>query len=349
MMKLGMNTAILGDLPLEEVAKYASSIGLESLETACWPVGKAERRYAGVTHIDVSTLTKEKAQEILGMLAGYRLSLDSLAYSPNPLVGDEQLRTDLYAQAQGVVTSDYQSYTGHAWYQADIELTAEQAGGKLRLRFPGLFNECWLYVNGQEVAHRPFKGVWWMNDYRFEWDVDLTGKLKKAIGKGGSVDDAVLSVVRDSFKHSSPIRFEDNLNPESFYGATIWGQMVAAAGSELETRVEYLRSSEVAQAKVFERLEVDRIERDPVDDDAAALPRDREFGVEDHPPVHRHAPLCDAAGRLAIADIEKFGAKLAHGRSPTGKRRRGLRNACRVSAHRMRSTARAGSPGRAVR
>jgi hypothetical protein len=90
----------------------------------------------------------------------------------------EQLRADVYAQAQGVVTADYQSYTGHAWYQADVELTAEQAGGKVRLRFPGLFNECWLYVNGGEVAHRPFKGVWWMNDYRFEWDVDLAGKLK---------------------------------------------------------------------------------------------------------------------------------------------------------------------------
>lgn len=90
----------------------------------------------------------------------------------------EQVRADLYAQAQGVVTADYQSYTGHAWYQADVGLTAEQVAGKVRVRFPGLFNECWLYVNGEQVAHRPFKGVWWMNDYRFEWDVDLAGKLK---------------------------------------------------------------------------------------------------------------------------------------------------------------------------
>jgi hypothetical protein len=90
----------------------------------------------------------------------------------------EQLRTDLYAQAQGVITPDYQSYSGHAWYQTDVELDAGQAQGGLHVRFPGLFNECWLYVNGEPVAHRPFKGVWWMNDYRFEWDVDLTGKLK---------------------------------------------------------------------------------------------------------------------------------------------------------------------------
>lgn len=93
----------------------------------------------------------------------------------------EQLRTDLYAQAQGVVTEDFQSYTGHAWYQTDLELNANQAQGALHLRFPGLFNECWLYVNGEQVAHREFKGVWWMNDYRFEWDVDLKDKLKTGI------------------------------------------------------------------------------------------------------------------------------------------------------------------------
>jgi hypothetical protein len=68
----------------------------------------------------------------------------------------EQLRTDLYAQAQGIVTKDFQSFTGHAWYQTDIDLTAEQTRGKVHLRFPGLFNECWLYVNGEQVAHREF-------------------------------------------------------------------------------------------------------------------------------------------------------------------------------------------------
>lgn len=90
----------------------------------------------------------------------------------------EQLRTDLYAQAQGIVTKDFQSFTGHAWYQTNMDLTARQTQGKVHLRFPGLFNECWLYVNGEQIARRDFKGVWWMNDYRFEWDVDLTGKLK---------------------------------------------------------------------------------------------------------------------------------------------------------------------------
>lgn len=93
----------------------------------------------------------------------------------------EQVQCDLYLQAQGLVTKDFQSWTGHGWYQTDLDLTAEQAAGKVHLKFPGLFNACWLYVNGQPVATREFKGVWWMNDYRFEWDVDLAGKL--AAGK----------------------------------------------------------------------------------------------------------------------------------------------------------------------
>ncbi|MGN7967400.1 SdrD B-like domain-containing protein [Microbacterium sp. 22179] len=38
---------------------------------------------------------------------------------------------------------------------------------------------------------------------------------------------------------SSPIIFEDNLDPASFYGAAMWGQMVAAAGSEAAATAAY--------------------------------------------------------------------------------------------------------------
>jgi hypothetical protein len=91
----------------------------------------------------------------------------------------EMLRTDLYIQAQGVRDPDQQSYTGFGWYQVKVNLKPEQAGGKVHLMFPGLLNECWLYVDGKEVAHRDKYGaVWWLNDYKFEWDIDLSGKLK---------------------------------------------------------------------------------------------------------------------------------------------------------------------------
>ena len=60
-------------------------------------------------------------------------------------------------------------------------MTAAQTAGAVHLRFPGLFNECWLYVNGREVAYRKQGKLWWKNDYRFEWDVDLAEKLKAGL------------------------------------------------------------------------------------------------------------------------------------------------------------------------
>ncbi len=90
----------------------------------------------------------------------------------------EMLRTDIYAQGQGVRHPDGQSYTGHYWYETSVDLDAAQTARKVSLMFPGLFNECWLYVNGALIAHRAFNEPWWLADYKFEWDVDLTGTLK---------------------------------------------------------------------------------------------------------------------------------------------------------------------------
>ena len=90
----------------------------------------------------------------------------------------EVLRSDLYAQAQGVLHPDGQAFAGYMWYQTDVDLTARKAEGNVHVRFPGLFSEAWLYVNGFLVAYRPQNLLWCENDYRFNWDVDLTGHLK---------------------------------------------------------------------------------------------------------------------------------------------------------------------------
>jgi sugar phosphate isomerase/epimerase len=84
-MKLGFLTAALPDNTLEQAAKWGAENGFEAIEIACWPFEKAARRYAGVTHIDVATLDKNKAKEIRLMLDGYGLTVSSLAYYPNPL------------------------------------------------------------------------------------------------------------------------------------------------------------------------------------------------------------------------------------------------------------------------
>ena len=53
-MQLGFVSAILPELSLEEVVRFAAAEGFQCVELMCWPRGKAERRYAGVTHLDVA-------------------------------------------------------------------------------------------------------------------------------------------------------------------------------------------------------------------------------------------------------------------------------------------------------
>jgi sugar phosphate isomerase/epimerase len=87
-MKLGFVSAILPDLSLEEVLAFGSSVGYRCVEVMCWPAGKAERRYAGVTHIDVTGLDAAGAACIQEKVAASGLSLSGLGYYPNPLTPD---------------------------------------------------------------------------------------------------------------------------------------------------------------------------------------------------------------------------------------------------------------------
>jgi hypothetical protein len=95
----------------------------------------------------------------------------------------EMVRTDIYPQAQGVLHADYQSFTGYLWYQTEVEISPEDAGKNIHIMFPGLFCECWLYVNGNLVEYRPQGAIWWLNDYKFNWDVDLVANLKPGKNK----------------------------------------------------------------------------------------------------------------------------------------------------------------------
>lgn len=88
-MQLGFVSAILPDLPLEDVLQIASNIGYKYVEVMCWPPSKAERRYAGVTHVDVLTLTKESAAGITAIQKSLGVSISALGYYPNCLAHDE--------------------------------------------------------------------------------------------------------------------------------------------------------------------------------------------------------------------------------------------------------------------
>lgn len=89
-MQLGFVSAILPDLSLEKVLTFAASEGFACVELMCWPMGKAERRYAGVTHVDVANFKKSDAQAVGDLCAATGVSISGLGYYPNPLAPDRK-------------------------------------------------------------------------------------------------------------------------------------------------------------------------------------------------------------------------------------------------------------------
>jgi sugar phosphate isomerase/epimerase len=102
-MKLGFFTAALPGNTLEQAAKWGAESGFQAIEIACWPHEKAARRYAGVTHIDVTALDKTKAKEIRKMLDGYNLTISSLGYYPNPLHPEAEHRETVIGHLKKVI------------------------------------------------------------------------------------------------------------------------------------------------------------------------------------------------------------------------------------------------------
>ena len=87
-MKLGFVSAILPELSFEEVMKFAGEIGFDCVEVMCWPVGKANRRYAGVTHIDVIDFGQAEVDQVTKIVEETGVEISGLGYYPNPLTPD---------------------------------------------------------------------------------------------------------------------------------------------------------------------------------------------------------------------------------------------------------------------
>jgi sugar phosphate isomerase/epimerase len=103
-VKLGLMTAALESLDLEELARWAAGERFQTLEIACWPVVTGDRRrYAGVSHIDVDKLDQAGAQKIRKLLEGHGLEISSLAYYPNNLDPDPEVRSDAHDHLRKVI------------------------------------------------------------------------------------------------------------------------------------------------------------------------------------------------------------------------------------------------------
>ncbi|MCU0706798.1 MAG: sugar phosphate isomerase/epimerase [Pirellula sp.] len=90
MMQLGFVTAILPELTLDEVISIAQRIGYRCIEVMCWPPSKADRRYAGVTHINVADLSDAHVAAIQKKLTDSNVSISGLGYYPNCLSHDPE-------------------------------------------------------------------------------------------------------------------------------------------------------------------------------------------------------------------------------------------------------------------
>src|SRR5688572_10357491 len=102
-MKLGFVSAILPDLPLDALLAFARTEGFACIEAMCWPVGKAERKYAGVTHIDVDGFTQAAADDVNSVCHKRGVTLSGLGYYPNPLDPDLEASKRVAAHLRKVI------------------------------------------------------------------------------------------------------------------------------------------------------------------------------------------------------------------------------------------------------
>jgi sugar phosphate isomerase/epimerase len=102
-MQLGFVSAITPELSLAQVFDLARETGYDCVEVLCWPVGKADRRYAGVTHLDVTSFGDAELDAVRGLVAEKQVGISALGYYPNPLTPDAAQRAGASAHLLKVI------------------------------------------------------------------------------------------------------------------------------------------------------------------------------------------------------------------------------------------------------
>lgn len=122
MFSLGFVSAILPEQSFSEVLQIAEQTGYDCVEIMCWPVGKAERRYAGVTHIDVASLSDGRVAEIQRETRDRGVAISGLGYYPNALSPHQEEAEAAVAQIRGVMEataalglSRFNTFVGRDW------------------------------------------------------------------------------------------------------------------------------------------------------------------------------------------------------------------------------------------
>ncbi len=104
-MQLGFVSALLGDLSLEETMAVAAEEGFGCVELMCWPPGKADRRYAGVSHLDVTRVDDQAVRRVRDVVKKTGVAISGLGYYPNPLHPDLDQRRRVIDHLMKVISA----------------------------------------------------------------------------------------------------------------------------------------------------------------------------------------------------------------------------------------------------
>lgn len=142
-MKLGFVSAILDDSTFEEMIDTASELGFQCVEVACWPKGNAERRYAGVSHIDVDQLDETRIAYIQEYCKAKNVEISSLAYYPNTLDGNLKKRHTAVEHLKKVIAASERLGIGMVttFIGRDQEKTVEENLEVVREVWPEIIRE----------------------------------------------------------------------------------------------------------------------------------------------------------------------------------------------------------------
>ena len=177
MIKFGLLTAILDGWSFEEAVDIAAEMGFQCLEVACWPAGKAERRYAGVSHIDAERVLSDDAyaRHILDHIAAKGMHISSLAFYPNTMDADLSKRSAAIGHLKALIQASAKLGVGMVStfigndqsksVEENIELfreiwppiiqLAEESGVKIAIEnCPMLFGRD-QWPGGQNLMHSP--------------------------------------------------------------------------------------------------------------------------------------------------------------------------------------------------
>jgi sugar phosphate isomerase/epimerase len=140
MMKLGFVSAILAEQTFEKVISFAAEAGYSCVEIMCWPVGKAERRYAGVTHINVVNLSKKRIEEIHNTLKQKGVTISGLGYYPNVLEDNKKNASGYIAHIKKVIDASGRLGIGkvNTFIGKDHKSSVEDNFKRFRKVWPGI-------------------------------------------------------------------------------------------------------------------------------------------------------------------------------------------------------------------